>query len=61
MGITQILDLHPSKNTTMEEMTVETPQIVRLRGEHTFRRVGHSEGLPRAPTPSLDFENIQKY
>ena len=27
MGITQILDLHPSKNTTMEEMTV------RSRGE----------------------------
>ena len=41
MGITQILDLHPSKNTTMEEMTAETPQTVRSRGEHPSFRVSH--------------------
>ena len=54
MGITQILDLHPSKNTTMEEMTVETPQTVRSRGEHPL---GGSASLmdirEHQPLPSI--------
>ena len=59
MGITQILDLHPSKNTTMEEMTVETPQTVRSRGEHPFR-VGHYERDFRESNPFPQFSKYPK-
>ena len=63
MGITQILDLHPSKNMTMEEMTAETPRTVRSRGEHPSNPLGlvTMRGTSASPTPSLIFQNIQKY